>query len=342
MSENYNLGEAFAVATQYIDSKTTELFGYVNPLLTKIMENKEYVDGGTYLQVGLQADEMGNIQYITGTAADTIDTSPQKNMAPASLPWKHIQTGFSVTLDDLAKTADSKHAIASLLTKKAENSLASTKQFMAMACFNSATGDTKSLNGLKDMMADSGVSYAGLVDTEVGNDKVGDAKWLPLIDKAANNIVSYDTIEPMLTRLKTKASFAGVGNSLDFMISNAYCLSAFKQKHQLNQRFIAAKNLQAGFDGVEVDGVTWYADPFSPGSGPDAADNWLSLISSNSIKFMYKYGYDGKNSPMDVSGLRLPNQPIISHQRYITGNFFMVDRRVNGVFKTLRPKQAVV
>lgn len=323
----YNLDEVFAVTTKYIDDKIPEIFTITNPLLTEVMKNKKYVDGGNRLTVALNFKPMSNIQFITGTGADTINISPQENLTPAELDWKYLQTGFSVTLRDLNTTADSKHAIASLVTLKAQNSLASTKQFLAKSFYGSAASNANAFNGFGDIFAAAGTAYAGLSDTDMGVDEAGDKIWLPVYD-SVSTVVDYQTIEPMITKLKTKASFSGVGNKLDFMVSNSAVLSAFKQKQQANQRFVSAKNLQAGFDGLEVDGVTWYADDFCPAKH-------LYLISSNSIKFMYKYGFDGKNSPQDVSGLRIPNQPIMTHQRFITGNLFCVDRRVNGKFSNL-------
>ncbi len=329
----YNWDEIFAVTTKYLDDKIPEIFTQTTPLMNEIMKNKQYVDGGNRLAVALDFKPMGNIGYITGTSADLIDISTQQNLTPAELDWKYIQTGFSVTLQDLNTTADSKHAIASLVSQKAKNSLASTKQFIAAALYGSAVDNPKALNGFGDIFAASGVSYAGLLDTDLGEDASGDSVWLPQYN-TTDTVVDYKTIEPMITKLKTKANFSGVGNKLDFMVSKAAVLSAFKQAQQTQQRFLAAKNLQAGFDGLEVDGITWYADEFCGGAGSTYD---LYLISSNSIKFMYKYGFDGKNSPQDVSGLRIPNQPIMTHQRFITGNLFCVDRRVNGKFSALNP-----
>lgn len=329
----YNWDEIFAVTTKYLDDKIPEIFGLTTPLMNEIMKNKEYVDGGNRLAVALDFNPMGNIGYLSGTSADLIDISTQQNLTPAELDWKYIQTGFSVTLQDLNTTADSKHAIASLVSQKAKNSLASTKQFISRAFYGSAVDNPKALNGMADIFAPSGVSYAGLLDTDLGEDEAGDKVWLPQLN-TTDTVVDYKTIEPMITKLKTKANFSGVGNKLDFMVSKAAVLSAFKQSQQTQQRFLAAKNLQAGFDGLEVDGIVWYADEFCGGAGT-AYD--LYLISSNSIKFMYKYGFDGKNSPQDVSGLRIPNQPIMTHQRFITGNLFCVDRRVNGKFSALNP-----
>ena len=326
----YNLDEVFAVTTKYIDEKIPEVFTITNPLLTEIMKNKKYVDGGNRLTVALNFKPMENIQFITGTGADTINIAHQDNLRPAELDWKYLQTGFSVDLRDLNTTADSKHAIASLVTLKAQNSIASTKQFLAKSFYGSAASNSNAFNGFGDIFAPAGTTYAGLSDTDLGVDEAGDKIWLPQYD-STSTVVDYKTIEPMITKLKTKASFSGVGNKLDFMVSKPALLSAFKQNQQAQQRFMAAKNLQAGFDGLEVDGVTWYADDF-------CGTNDLYLISSNSIKFMYKYGFDGKNSPQDISGMRIPNQPIMTHQRFITGNLFCVDRRVNGKFSALDPE----
>ena len=329
----YNWDEIFAVTTKFLDDKIPEIFANTTPLLNEIMKNKQYVDGGNRLAVALDFKPMGNIGFITGTSADLIDISTQQNLTPAELPWKYLQTGFSVTLQDLNATADSKHAIASLVSQKAKNSLASTKQFLAKSLYASAASDPLAFNGFGDIFAASGTAYAGLLDTEMGYDEAGDKVWLPYYD-SSTTYCDYQALEPAITKLKTKANFSGVGNKLDFMVSKSAVLSKFKSQQQAQQRFVAVKDLAAGFDALDVDGIKWYADEFCGGSGT-AYD--LYLISSNSIKFMYKYGFDGKNSPQDVSGLRIPNQPIMTHQRFITGNLFCVDRRVNGKFSALNP-----
>lgn len=331
----YNFDDAFALTTKYIDDQVQEVFTNTTPLLNEIMKKKQYVDGGNRLTVALNYNKMGNIQFITGTSADLIDISTQQNALPAELDWKFLQTGFSITLADLVKTADSKHAIMSMMKLKAENSIASTKQFMAGVLYGSAADDPLAFNGFGDIFAGAGTTYAGLSDTDLGVDSVGDKIWLPEID-TTTPYVDYQAISPVITKLKTRTKSGGVSNKLDYMISNASVLSDFKVQQQQQQRFLPAKDLDAGFDGLMVDGVLWYADEFCPGSGTGVADNHLYLISSDSIKFMYKYGF-GKNSPQDVSGVRIPNQPIMTHQKFIAGNLFCVNRRVNGVFKNLNP-----
>ena len=328
-TQTYNLDEIFAVTTKYIDKNVEEIFCNTTPLLKEIMKKKEYVDGGNRLTVALDFNPNQAIGYITGTAADLLNVNPQQNLIPAELDWKFMYSNFSITLKDLNATADSKHAIVSLVSQKAKNTLASVRQFLASSFYGSAANNPNAFNGMADIFAASGTSYAGLLDTDLGVDAVGDKKWLPQFD-TTSTVCDYQSIEPMLTKLKTKASIEGNASRLGYMVSRANILSAFKQKQQLQQRFLPAKDLEAGFDGVNVDGVVWYADEFCPAST-------LYLINADSIKFFHKYGFEGKDSPQDVSGLRIPNQPIMVHQKFYTGNLFCVDRRLNGVFTALDP-----
>lgn len=332
-TQTYNLDEIFAVTTKFIDDSVSEIFMNTTPLYNEIMKKKEYVDGGNRLTVALDFNPNQSIGYITGTSADVLNVNTQQNLIPAELPWKYMYSNFSITLQDLNTTADSKHAIVSLVTQKAKNTLASVRQFLAKSFYASAASDPVAFNGMADIFAASGTAYAGLLDTDLGLDEVGDKKWLPMIDSSSTS-VSYATIEPMITKLKTKASINGNGAKLGYMVSKSAVLSKFKAAQQLQQRFLPAKDLAAGFDGLDVDGIKWYSDEFCPGSGTAYT---LYVINPDSIKFFYKYGFEGKNSPSDVSGLRLPNQPVMVHQKFYTGNLFCVDRRVNGVFTNLNP-----
>lgn len=329
----YNLDEIFAVTTKFIDDQVSEIFMNTTPLYNEIMKKKEYVDGGNRLTVPLDFNPNQSIGFISGTAADLLNVNTQQNMISAELGWKYLYSNFSITLQDLNATADSKHAVVNLVSQKAKNTLGSVRQFLAKAFYASGASDPMAFNGMADIFAASGTAYAGLLDTNMGLDEVGDKKWLPQIDTSTTSI-TYAALEPMITKLKTKASINGNAAKLGYMVSKAAVLSKFKATQQTQQRFLPAKDLAAGFDGLNVDGIIWYADEFCPGSGSAYT---LYIINPDSIKFFYKYGFEGKNSPNDVSGLRLPNQPVMIHQKFYTGNLFCVDRRVNGVFKALNP-----
>ena len=332
-THTYDLNEIFATTTKFIDDEMPTIFTNTTPLYKEIMKKKVYVDGGNRLTVPLNFNPTETMGYITGTSADLLNVNTQQNIIPAELDWKYFYSNFSVTLQDLNATADTKRAVVDLVVTKAENTIAAVREFWAKSFYGSANDNPLAINGMADIFAASGTAYAGLLDTDMGVDEVGDKKWLPQIDTTTTT-VSYAGIEPMLTKLKTKASLKGNAAKLGYMVSKAAVLSAFKAAQQTQQRFLPAKDLEVGFDGLNVDGVIWYADEFCQGSG---SAYYLYIINPDSIKFFHKYGFDGKNSPNDVSGLRLPNQPVMIHQKFYTGNLFCVDRRVNGVFKALNP-----
>lgn len=330
------LSNVFSVATKYIDKKIPEIFELTTPMMKEIMKNKQYIAGGNRLTWALNDNKMDNIGFITGTTADVIDTGTQRNLTNAELDWKYLTAGFSVTLDELNRTADSPYAVSGLVQEKLKNMEGSLTEFIATALFASGSGNPNAYNGFLDIFAASGTAYGGILDTDLGNDAAGDAIWLPQID-TTTNAVSYTNISPMITKLKTKKSTIAPGGSLDYMISNSATLSKFKTTQQGQQRFYAAKELVAGFDGINVDGVVWYADDHAQGSGAGTTDNYLYLVNSKSMQMGYRYGFNGNKSPLDRQGYNMPNQPVMNDNRNISGNLMCLDRRVNGVFKALNP-----
>lgn len=330
------LSNVFSVAAKYIDKKIPQIFELSTPMMKQVMANKQFIAGGNRLTWALNDKKMDNIGFITGTSADVIDTGTQRNLTNAELDWKYLTAGFSVTLDELNRTQDSPYAVKGLVEEKLRNTEGSLSEFIATALFASGSSDPNAYNGFLDIFADSGTAYAGLLDTDLDNDAAGDPVWLPQID-STTNVVSYTNISPMITKLKTKKSTIVPGSTVDYMISNAEVLSKFKTTQQGQQRFYAAKDLQAGFDGINVDGVVWYADDHCQGSGAGSTDNFLYVINSKSMQMGYRYGFDGKSSPLDRKSYNMPNQPVMNYNKNITGNLMCLDRRVNGVFKALNP-----
>ena len=116
VARSYNLDEIFAVTTKYIDDNVQRVWEVTTPLHKQIMKKKKYVDGGNRLTVALDFNPNNTIGFITGTSADLLNINTQQNLIPAELDWKYLNSNFSVTLQDLNTTADSKHAIVSLVT----------------------------------------------------------------------------------------------------------------------------------------------------------------------------------------------------------------------------------
>jgi hypothetical protein len=320
------LSNTISIAYQYIENKAPILFKMSAPLLDKMMERKEFAEG-TRLQFPLNFNKMQNISYITGTTADVIDTNTQQNLTYAQLDWKMYDSVFSVTLKELVE-ASGKNAVIDIITAKAENTLESLQLFIHQGLFGSATSNPLAFNGFQDIFAASGTAYAGLTDTDFGNDAAGDNLWLPQLD-TSTTAISYTNIEPMINRLKAKG-----GGSPDYMISDSGVYSKFKSTQQSNQRFVDAADLTAGFPGIIVDGIIWYADDLTPNTSSTART--LYIVKSDTMSFKYKYGFD-KASPMDDDHCVIPNQPVIVKKKFFAANIACNNRRLNGAFKALNP-----
>jgi hypothetical protein len=122
---------------------------------------------------------------------------------------------------------------------------------------------------------------------------------------------------------------------LDTAFSNSAVHQEFMNSEQIKARYHTSTRLDAGFDSINILGLDWVVDEYSAGSADGStADNYLYLVTANSMLFFYKYGFD-KECPLEQTGAILPTQPIRFDVNYLTGNIACENRRANGVFKAL-------
>ena len=169
------------------------------------MERKEFADGES-LQFPINFNPMQNISYIFGTTADVLNTNTQQNLTYGALQWKFWYEGFSVTHQELARASGS-NAVIDIVTAKAENTVEAHRTFLHQGFLGSASSNPQAINGFGDIFAASGTSYAGLTNTDFGNDAAGDSLWLPLID-TTTHFASYSNISPYITKIKAKQATA--------------------------------------------------------------------------------------------------------------------------------------
>lgn len=331
-SEQYQ--DAFAVATQHINKSIPDLMANKIFLLKKLYDNKVFKSGGTFIQFPVNHKELASKGFINGST-DVISTNPNQMFTYGELNWKYYYHTVAITLDDLTKTQDSKEAIISLMMGKANAAKGSIARELAEIAYSTGTAANKRWNGMADIFAASGTAYAGLLDTDFDT---ADA-WLPEID-TTTNIVSYTNISRMIGKLRTRTQglfnqSTGKEYKVDTMLSNYAVREKYLSAQQIQQRFVDAKNLDSGFDIVRVNGVDWAVDSYCPGSADNStADNYLYILSFNSMMLFYKYGID-RDPPLKQTKNPLPDQPIMINVGYIAGNMACENRRVNGVFKNL-------
>lgn len=324
------LSNAFAVAHKYIEKNIPLVFAMEHPLLKKIIDKKQYAEGER-LQFPINFNPMQNISYITGTSADVLNTNTQQNLTYGELAWKMWSEGFSVTEEELVK-ASGTNAVVDIVMAKAENTLEAHKDFLHRGLFGSAASAPLALNGFLDIFAASGTAYAGLTDTDFGNDVAGDNLWLPTID-TTTHFCSYSKISPYITKIKAKDA-----NAIDYIISTPAVYQRYKDLQQTaGQRYVGEKDLQSGFDGIMIDFVPFIPDAYCQGTGSGTNDSYLYGVSSKTMGLKYKHGWDKPSPNSDKNGVVLPNQPIIFRKNLYAANLYCNNRRLNFVLKALDP-----
>jgi len=328
------LNEAMAVATRLIRDEIPDQFSKANyfmHLMTK-KPNLEFGSGGTQIQIPVQIAENQSKGWFDG-GFGAIDTNANQQLSFGTFDWKYYYSNVSFTMEDFAKTDNTPLAIRSLITAKIEGAKQAATRDISSS-LHSDGSVTGSVTGLGAVFAASGTAYAGITNTDLDDSTT----WLTEIDTTTNTI-NYANLNTLFMNLVGRGQTQGNeigGFAPNLMISNAFVLNKFLGSQQSQQQFAQEDTLRAGFRGATFNGVFWAIDSYSPGSADGAtADNFCYVMSTNTFKLIYKYGFEGKSSPMETSQMRLPSQAVVSSQNYMVFNLACTARRYNGVFKAL-------
>jgi len=327
------LQEAGAVAVQYINDSIPDLLQQLNALYKKMYERRKYVPGAaTYLQFPVAYAENQAQGAISGDGSDLISLNQNQMLTFAQLQWKYYYTNVSISVQDLTQGGDSDDEIKSLIKAKIAQGKNSFVRLMSADLFGSAATNAKKLDGFGDIFGASGTAYAGLNNTDVAN-------WFPLSD-STTQAINFASINSMFQQLKIRAGqypTDGLDSTmkLDYMVSNWFVMNQYMASEQIKQRYIDPTKLESGFDGIRFNGADWYSDANAPGTADGStADNKLYILSSNSMYWFYRYGFE-KPCPMSTSGV-VPNSPLEYNVGYSAWNIACSDRRVNGYMSTLK------
>jgi hypothetical protein len=323
------LNEVAAVVTQYIDKELPDGLEKINPFWNKLITNqKKKVSGGTYLQFPIKLLKNLASAAISGSGA-IIDVSPSQQLQYGVLNWKYYYFAINFSLADFVQAADAKEAVIDMIQAKKDGAKADFYRGLSVDGYGSATSNPLALNGLADIVAASGTSYAGLTDTDYTD---ATAPYLPYISTATS--LSYPVISDMITQSKARRQQMG-GSGKMFGLLNPYLFSQMLGVLQNQQMFINGdKMVSAGFEAFNINGVEFFADVDCQGTGDGSTgDNYLYVIPEDCIQLMYKYGIDNP-SPMDGQQ-KLPNTNISTIQKFSAWNIVCNNRRVISVCKTL-------
>lgn len=315
--DSTQLNEVAAITTQHINDSIPDLFVAANGLYTKMYDRKKYVPGGTQIQMPVAGvAELGSQGFITGTAADNLNLNINQIVTYGTLNWKFFYYAVTFDLKELTITEDSPHAIKTLVETKVNFAKGSIARTLSAAMHGGATTDTNKFNGFSDIFAASGTAYAGINNNDVAN-------WIyyaPSAISAAN----YSNIAPIIDVVKSRCMQDGSSTKYkpDMILSDFTQYTNFKTAEQLKLRFTPSDMMKNGFVAINVDGLDWLADTYN-------AASTIYVLTSESFDLFYKYGFDGKKSPLDDKMLRVPQQPIKTEVTFMAGNIGNTNRRVN-------------
>ena len=323
--------EINALVVQYIMDVFTDGLEKAAPLWKHFAnEGKKRQIGGTYLQFPIKLLKNQSQGFISGTGA-TVSATPSVQLQYGALPWKYYNFNVNFTIKDYNEAQGSALAVRDFFADKIEGATEDAFRELAAAVWGSANDNALAFNGLKDILADSGTSYAGLLNTDYDSDA-----YAPVITSDAT--VNYSAINKMITKVQARMQAGAKMNKKIMGLCNEAVFEKFKSSAQAQQRFVNEEDLaKTGFKGFLVNGVEFYLDAFAHGSKDGVTgDNWAVILPVDVIKFIYNYGFDNA-SPFDTTkeGLQFPLEPIKSIQKYITGNIVCNNRRLIAVNKSL-------
>lgn len=330
------LTELQAAVTQEIFPEVSDGLKYATPLWNHLStKGKKKQDGGLNLQFPLKALVNASQSAIAGDSGLT-DNNPSQQMIYGVLYWKYNYFSVNLTLQDL-NVASGDNQKVEFAVEKAQGAKADFMRSLAVQSWGTSSSNSLLLDGMQDILAASGTSYAGILNTTY-DPATYDATN---IKNVYSPLVYTDTtVAPKALAKLTAGIMARMQNGADMNEAiMGFCnpslfasILTLAQASQFIMGNVDKANL--GFKGFKLNGVAdVYMDVNVPGSGYGTPDNWLVFCPESALKFYYNYGL-GDESPIDGK-MDIPGTVINSNRYFLTGNMVSPDRRMFAVNKTL-------
>lgn len=325
------LNKAAALIGPHFLESNVDNFSKANPLYARMVANEqlEYVAGGTGIRFSVELAENSTNSWTNGV--NTVESSDtQQTHSLAQLELAYYAQKYSNSLRDFAEAGDDSGAIRSLIKQTMNAAKNKTVRVLSESFFGSSTDNNElSISGLADVLGPSGTAYAGQLDTDFPAGAFLSERDTTSIAYAD---INYDSFSTLVNKLKARGSKFGneYGDTFkpNLMLSNSIIHTAFGNSLQQQQRFGKEETAFAGFEALKFGGIDYIVDDYSK-------DNHVYVLSTNTFKMCHKYGFNGKQSPMDGTAV-LPNQPIVTAKSYLALQLVCMGRRYNGVFTNVQ------
>jgi len=322
--------ELYAGVTQLILDKWHDGLAHSTPLWDRVVkgEGREKESGGIYLQWPIKLIANSTQGFMAGTGGN-VGITPSIQNQYGVLNWKYFYWSTNFTLAD-ETIANGEQDKIKILGKKLIGSMNDAQRAMAKATYDGSGTYPLQFDGLYDMVVASGTSYGGLNDQDYSDATA----YLPYISTAT--VPNYATVEDMINKIKARIQQSEFNPEKYFGLMNDGVFTKFQAFVQNAQMFKEEASLaDAGFTGFKIGKVEFYLDSYCQGSNTSAsADNYIYIIPTDVLKFHYKFGFDN-SSPFDTEDMRIPDQAVLTTQKFISGNWICENRRLIAVCKTI-------
>ena len=333
------LTELQAAVTQEIFTEVPDSLQYSTALWNHLStKGKKKQDGGLYLQFPIKALANASQGAIAGDSGLT-DATPSQQMIYGVLYWKYNYFAVNLTLQDM-NVAQGDNQKVEFAVEKAQGAKADFFRFLSTQSWGTSANNALLLDGMLDILASSGTSYGGILNTTYdplvnGSYSATNIKnvYSPLV--YTDQVVSYAALTKMTTGLmaRLQQGFEQTQELLGFCNDAVY--SEILNVTQSSQLLGDVAKANLGFKGFKLNGLCdVYLDVNGPGSGLGTADNYLTMFPEKALKFYYNYGL-GSDSPIDGK-MDIPGTVINSNRYFLTGNMVSPERRMFVVNKTFK------
>lgn len=263
---------------------------------------------------------------LTAEMYDGLEPATLENVevaCPAEWDWKWGRIPFVIPETEIDKNGGDEGIVDIVETYTDVAKLTAVK-LLGTNLHGTNASAPKNFDGLQNMAAASGTSYAQLLDTSF----TSPANWLMYIHTPLSaNICAPMDMRVMRGQTTYGSAIANLGLCNFSMYAKIWSLA------ETDQRFGQEKMASIGFDHVMFEGMPIIADSNAPGSGLTQTDNWLYFLNTDYIKLVLH------SSKAFVSKVY---PPVADYEAYVAkikfgGNLITTKRGAHAVCKTFDP-----
>jgi len=323
------LTELQAAVTQEIFPTVADGLTYSTALWNHLTtRGKEKVDGGLYYQFGVKALVNQSQSAISGESGVT-DSTPSQQMIYGVLYRKYNYFAVNLTLQDFTVASGDNQKIKFAVTK-AQGAKADFYRSLSVQSWASSTTNALNLDGMLDILAASGTSYAGILNTTY-DPTVYSAQNIKNVYSPlyyTDTILSYKVLSKMTTGLAARMQQNAEDQNQELLgWCNSGVFTEIQNVCQASQLLGSTAKAELGFKGFRLNNMCdVYLDVNCPGSmDGSTADNYLVMHAAEDLKLYYDYGL-GEKSPIDGE-MNIPGTVINTNRYFLAGNMVSPNRR---------------